>query len=322
MPLSNKNGSNAKSNNSSTDPPKKRNARTQEEELERQIIQKLASRSYHLPGYKLFRDWTQYLFNNHPVLGICFHHKLHPLKTRQRLIILLGSFFYGVAITNIIYLWFLGTGRDDQEEVFALDLSATNGRADDEQAYSTNYSVTSGLLLLITVGSGSHAVFDRFVWTLSACGCCRSGGRFGNCGCVGAFCKTLAFSLAIILVVAVVALATCAVVVRATVEESQLKVPFFENNLSENRTEVSMQESLELNDILDEFDVTDYSFLRGYALEFFVSLFVYYPFIETVLFSGILGCGCIPILGGRPLSMKKELLKQSDGRCVCPSDLA
>lgn len=229
-----------------------------------------------------------------------------------------------MAITNVIYLWFLGTGRDDQEEVFALDLSA-NGQ-EEEQSYSTSYSVTSGLLMLVTVGSGSHAIFDRFVWTLSACGCCRSGGRFGNCGCLGGFCKTLAFSLAIILVVAAVALATCAVVVRATVEESgQLnKIPFFENNnlSSENRTEVSMQESLELNDILDEFDVTDYSFLRGYALEFVVSLFVYYPFIETVLFSGMLGCGCIPILGGRPLSMKKELLKQSDGRCVCPSDLA
>jgi len=218
-----------------------------------------------------------------------------------------------VAITNVIYLWFLGTGRDDQEEVFALNLSA-NGQ-EEEQSYSTSYAVTSGLLMLVTVGSGSHAIFDRFLWALSACGCCRSGGRFDNSGCLGGFCKTLAFSLAIILVVAVVALATCAVVVRATVEEgSQIKVPFFQNNLSENRTE--------LNDILDEFDVTDYSFLRGYALEFVVSLLVYYPFIQTVLFSGILGCGCIPILGGRPLSMKKELPKQSDGRCVCSSDLA
>jgi len=303
MPLS-KNAKNAKQVGGSHLRSK---TRTPEEELARRIVPKLASRAYHLPGYNLRRDWTQYLLNNHPLLGICCHHRLHPLKMRQRLIVLLGSFSFGVAITNVIFLWFLGTGRDDEREVFAVDLSA-------RESDSRSYSVTSGLLALLTVGSGSHAVFDRFVWTLSACGCCRAGGRFER-SCFRGCCKSLAFYLAVFVVTLVVALATCVVIIRASVEEGQTNVPFIQN---ENGTKMTLEEMLDFDEIFDEFEVQDYSFIRGYALEFVVSLFVYYPLVETVLFSGVLGCGRIPFLGGRPYAMKQEAQKRSDARSICP----
>lgn len=278
-------------------------SRTSEEELARQVVPKLASRAYHLPGYNLRQDWFQYMFNNHPVLGICCHNRLHPLKMRHRLIILLGSFCFGVGITNVIYLWFLETGRDDQQEVFSLDLSTL-------QSYTQSYSLTSGLLVLLTVGSGSHAIFDRLVWTLSACGCCRAGGRFESL-CLRGCCKKMGFYLATFLVVAAVALATCAVVIRA----SEMDIPFILNE-DENRTDVAMHET-SFNS-LNEFGVQDYSFLKGYALEFVVSLFIYYPLIETILFSGVIGCGRIPILGGRPYAMKQEEQRLADSRNACP----
>eukprot|EP00956_Cyclotella_meneghiniana_P012190 scaffold17296_cov66-Cyclotella_meneghiniana.AAC.3 len=96
---------------------------TQEQKLERLLIPKLASRAYHLPGNDFGQDWKQYVLNNHPILGICFHHRLHPLKTGQRLLMLLGSFAFGIAVTNAIYFWFIMTGRDSNEEAFALSFS-------------------------------------------------------------------------------------------------------------------------------------------------------------------------------------------------------
>lgn len=267
--------------------------RTPEEEMARKIVPKLAARAYHLPGYNLRQDFFQYMFNNHPLFGICCHHRLHPLKMRQRLIILLGSFAFGVAVTNAVYLWFLGSGRDDQEQVFSINLSV-------QQSNSKSFSLTSGMLVLVTVGSGCHAIFDRFVWGLSACGCCRAGGRFESQGC----CKNMGYYLVIFLVVAVMALATFVVVVRAsTEEEEQVSALLFQNRTKENFAQI-----LDFN----EFHMQDYSFLKGYAVEFAVSLFIYYPFVETILFSGLLGCFRVPILGGRPAAMRREAKVQSE----------
>ena len=284
-------------------------ARTPEQELARQIVPRLAARSYHLPGYGKCKDWLQYMFNNHPLLGICCHHRLHPLKMKQRIFILLGSFAFGVAITNAIYLWFLHSGRDDKEEVFSVDLSASLGQK--EQSNPQHFSVTSGLIVLLTVGSGSHALFDRFIWSLSACKCCQSGGRFETRSCL----KDLGYYLVIFLVTGMIAFATCIVVVRASLEEGETAVPIFQN-----RTKEEFQELVDFND----FALEDYGFVKGYAIEFAVSLFGYYPLIETLLFSGILGCYSVPILGGRPYAMKREAARtqQSGTQSVCPSELA
>jgi hypothetical protein len=137
------------------------------------IARRLASRSYHLPNYGYWRDYMQYLFNNHPVFGICFHNRLHPLGATRHLLILLGSFAYGVAATNGIYLWYVASGRDPGEEVLAV--SAGGGEAGEEGdggGGGSSASLTHGALILLTAGSGSHAIFDRFVWVLAVC-CAR-----------------------------------------------------------------------------------------------------------------------------------------------------
>ncbi|KAL7528362.1 hypothetical protein ACHAWF_002533 [Thalassiosira exigua] len=283
-----------------------------EEDLARQVVPKLAARAYHLPGYNLIQDWLQYIFNNHPLFGICCHHRLHPLKMRQRLIILLGSFAAGVAITNVIYLWFLASGSDDQKEVFSLDFST-------QQTDSQSFTITRGFFVLVTVGSGSHSIFDRLVWSLAACGCCRPGGRLESQNC----CRNLGFYLVIFLIVVVVALATCIVVVRASMDHNgQTMVPLFQNLTFQNMTKDNVQQDLEHVLNFNEYEYHDYSFLKGYALEFIFSVVFWTPLIDTTIFSGILGCFRLPILGGRPAAMKRESKMQSQIQSVPPVHLA
>lgn len=50
----------------------------------------------------------------------------------------------------------------------------------------------------------------------------------------------------------------------------------------------------------------DLQFLYGYLIELFLSLFVYSPIVQTLVFSGVLGCGWMPWLGGRPRSLRNE----------------
>lgn len=252
-------------------------ALTPDEELARKVVPKLASRSYHLPGYNLRQDYFQYMFNNHPLFGICFHHKLHPLKIRQRLIILLGSFAFGVAITNAIYLWFFyNPNASHDEQVFAINLSTGS----DEQSKSQDYYLTSGLLVLVTIGSGSHAIFDRFVWSITACSCCQPGGRFESSS-IGACVRKLGFYVTILITIIIVAMATCIVLTRASVDEENT-VPFqgtlgIWNSTSNTTIKEDVAQILDFND----FTLNDYSFLKGYAVEFAVSLFIYYPLMET-----------------------------------------
>ena len=252
-------------------------ALTPDEELARKVVPKLASRSYHLPGYNLRQDYFQYMFNNHPLFGICFHHKLHPLKIRQRLIILLGSFAFGVAITNAIYLWFFyNPNASHDEQVFSINLSTGT----DEESKSQDYYLTSGLLVLVTIGSGSHAVFDRFVWSITACSCCRPGGRFESSR-IGNFVTKLGFYVTILITIIIVAMATCIVLTRASVDEENT-VPFkgtlgIWNSTSNTTIKEDVAQILDFND----FTLNDYSFLKGYAVEFAVSLLIYYPLMET-----------------------------------------
>jgi hypothetical protein len=56
-------------------------------------------------------------------------------------------------------------------------------------------------------------------------------------------------------------------------------------------------------------DASAYQFLITYATELVLSLFIYYPIVGTILFSGLLGCGKVPILGGRPYEVLVEQRK-------------
>ena len=58
--------------------------------------------------------------------------------------------------------------------------------------------------------------------------------------------------------------------------------------------------------------------LEVYAFQAFKTLvkskafFVFYFITSTILFSGVLGCGRIPILGGRPYELRKEAAEKNN----------
>ena len=262
---------------------------TEEQRIERLLVPKLASRAYHLPGNDFGQDWKQYVLNNHPVLGICFHHRLHPLKTGSRLIMLLGSFAFGIAITNAIYFYFIFTGIDSNTEAFALSISMKSG---DEGDSPSTISFSYGLVALLTVGSGSNALFDRFVWSLGACKICRPGGRLESQN----RCHPDSGKYVVVLIIILVICGTSMVVVmRALVEKGEEDFDIFHDN-SKDR----------------DFQAEDFRFLIGYLIEFAVSLFVMNPLIEFTLFAGILGCCSLPVLGGRSreISIEKKAQKE------------
>ena len=66
----------------------------------------------------------------------------------------------------------------------------------------------------------------------------------------------------------------------------------------------------DVNDVVYK-STSKFSFLVGYSVELVFALFVYYFLTSTVYFSGILGCGRIPILGGRPYELRQEAKRAS-----------
>jgi hypothetical protein len=269
-------------------------------------IPALALRSYHLPGNESWcDDWRQYFSNNHPVLGICLHHPLHPIRFRMRLVILFGSIVFGLACTNVIWLWF----RYHADETYFIVsvgsgnggtwISNSTGVGDDAATDgSASYPVTKGMVVLWTLGGGLHACFDCTAWFLAACVCCLPGQalshleRYRRVG-----------SLFVVLVVLVVtALSTLVVVLRAMANASPSET--LSNPAAGVPSGGLLDDSLDLNEAPR--DASAYKFLIGYAIELALALFVYNPLIGTVLFSGVLGCGKVPVLGGRPFELACE----------------
>ena len=78
------------------------------------LVQLLALQSYHLPGNSWLQDWSQFMANNHPVFGICCHNKLHPIKSFTRIVALIGTITFGLAITNLFYVFFLWNPEYDR----------------------------------------------------------------------------------------------------------------------------------------------------------------------------------------------------------------
>ena len=79
-----------------------------------ELVQKLALQSYHLPGNNWIQDWWQFMANNHPVFGICCHNRLHPIKSFTRIVALVGTITFGLAITNFCYVFYLWNPEYDR----------------------------------------------------------------------------------------------------------------------------------------------------------------------------------------------------------------
>ncbi|KAL9190999.1 hypothetical protein ACHAXT_000705 [Thalassiosira profunda] len=258
----------------------------EEEEATHRLKRRLAARAYHFPGNSWCQDWMQYLSNTHTVLGLFFHHPLHPMGFQERLVILFGSIAIGLTISNFTYLFFIRNGIDVEEEVFTL-----NSRHTDVSGIPV-VSITKLMITLWTMGSFLHTCFDLGLWHMKACTLCRYRGRISE--------KMVMWGRVAGLFIVMIAMGVggYAVLVRASLEYR-----------GEGSVADEVEESIQSNELYSiEFeDKRSFRFLLGYLVEFVLALFVYYPLAVTVLFSGVLGCGGrIPILGGRPREMAKE----------------
>lgn len=257
------------------------------------LIPALADRCYHLPGNNYCQDWFQYFMNNHPVLGICCHDKLHPIGFRQRIVTLVGSIAFGLIITNIFFLSLISTDEafdDLHDPIVSLSVNSTltGSQGSDQQV-----TITYGMILLWTVGTSVHSIFDMTIWYMSACACCHPGGRFEQFGC----CKMLGSSVVIFAVVLVVAVASVIVVYRASIESQTNDID--EQDANGNETDGSVEFG-KVN------GVESFDFLLSWTVEVVIALFAAYPLIGTIFFTGVLGCGRLPFLGGRPREMWLE----------------
>lgn len=154
------------------------------------------------------------------------------------------------------------------------------------------------MVFLLTVGSFLHSAFDMMIWYMMACFCFRPGGvcdKGSGEGNARAACRNFGIYSAVLVVMAIVAAATSVAIVRLNEDEEQRNADTMAQQFAEEQA-------------LDE-SSDRWSFLVGYALELVVALFIFYPITSTVFFSGIMGCGRVPVIGGRPYEMWKARLK-------------
>jgi hypothetical protein len=181
--------------------------------------------------------------------------------------------------------------------------------------------VTKLMITLWTLGSFVHTIFDLSVWHIKACTLCRYGGEVSDaavkcgrrsvsleqvalhCPFIGTIIShQLSVSLyqGVTIVVSTLAFATYLCLVRASEDAKAAEVRYDFSQVED--IDNSFFHPITLADSKKSFD-----FLAGYIIEFILAVFVYNPFILTIVFTGVLGCnGRIPILGGRPREMAKE----------------
>lgn len=251
------------------------------------IVLLLAARSYHIPGNNWYQDWIQFLRNNHPLFGIFCHHKLHPLRLGQRIVCLIGSVAFGLSATNCVYLYYNYNNSNMNEILFRVHMeNVENSLSTDKNQI---WEVTHGMVALWTFGGLFHSAFDIILWFVSACSCCLPGGSCERCGHgqkVGGY-------IVVVVVIVLVAFTSFMVVLRASLESRE--------NIFDRNINIQDVKWGQVN------DVEAFSFILGYLIELSLALLFYYPFMATLLFSGILGCGKLPFLGGRPREIKAEI---------------
>lgn len=240
------------------------------------IIPLLIRRSCHLPGNTWMQDWRQFMQNNHVLLGICLHHRLHPVEWWERCLLLVGSVCFGLSATTLAYLY----DRRWQPEVLDNQLFAV---------WHNRYVITYGDIVLWTMGCLLHSTFDIFMWNIMACACCHAGGRYGNSR-MSKSCKDCGSYLMIPVVIFLLTLCAWVVIVRASHPSA----------VDENGNVYFATDDLNLN-VTNIENAKAFSFLFDYALELVLAWVIYSPIVATIYFSGAMSCnGCIPLIGGRP----------------------
>mmetsp|Transcript_11500 Transcript_11500/g.26284 ORF Transcript_11500/g.26284 Transcript_11500/m.26284 type:complete len:624 (+) Transcript_11500:89-1960(+) len=287
------------------------------------IRQKLSLRAYHLPGNNWCQDLDMYIRNNHLIFGLFCHHELHPVKWYHRLVLLLGSFAFGLIITNIVYLHGDAIENTIEQALLEESVVAQLGEkilnetdrfvVDEFRIAGHTFEVnTSKLGFLFTIGSCLHSMFDYSLWHLIACGYCGHTKQR----------ELLGWFTACAVVMIVVCITTTVIVFTAsdpseTYQSFMIEFVDDEDIGSSNSTDTG--ESIELSyTFMDEtfgvsfkpleveYNPDSLQFLYAYFVELLLSLFLYSPMIQVIFFSGVLGCGRLPVFGGRPRSMRLE----------------
>jgi hypothetical protein len=256
-------------------------------QMEDVIIPALAMRCYHLPGNTYGQDILQYFRNNHPILSMFFHHVQHPIKFRMRALQLFGSVIFGLAVTNIIWLWLYFSNTDEDEPVVTIQIGEPSATDFTNTSTQQHFEITRGMLLLWTVGGALHAIYDNTIWYISACVCCLSSTHLDSY-------RKWGTNFIVTVVLTFTAIATLALLLRTSAEEEA-------QNVDDDVVQIKFYETYV------------YKFLISYATELVLALFIYYPVIALTLFSGVLGCGKVPILGGRPyeVALAEKAYKES-----------
>ena len=283
---------------------------------QQEIAAALAAQSFHLPGNTSYwQDLRQYCLNNHPVLGICCHHRWHPARRGARVLCLVTSIVFGLVLTNIVWLWAQHHEKQTNSLSFSVYVGETVGQGVQGKnntaaaAYTQSLvdvddqnrvQVTGDMIFLWTVGGALHGWFDNVIWTCTVCTCCNNFARLDQYQKYGTGIVTLILLL-------VTAIATLTLVMRMAVENG--------NDVDPNALELQDMQSAGLfDDAIDLSSLTSSTnraqykeFVLSVAVELVLALVVHYPIVAFVLFSGILNIGGrFPWLGGRPEELRRE----------------
>lgn len=255
---------------------KQEKGHTAKEEKRYELERLLAARSAHLPGYSWCADWVQWMRNNHPLLALCCRYRENPVGAGQRLVIIIGSVAFGLAATNLVYL-FYKIYPDANGVVLEIKTGSDLG---DSKPFVLSYE----MVVLFTLASLLHSLIDLGAWHLTACACCMQG---ACCGCCG-WLRKIGPYVAICMSASFVAVATSAVIMRANFEASDGQATG--NDLTQ----------------LQNVKFESFSFLQGYFIELFLVWFFYYPIMATVFFSGAVRSCSFNLIGGRPKEIDRQ----------------
>jgi len=269
---------------------------------EERIAKALYEGAFHLPGNSWCEDWIQFFANNHPLFANCLQHRLHPVTKLMRLFGMIGSVMFGLALTNICWLWFI-YDQTQSTPIFTVSVGGVVFNNGTQYVYLNNTvtsltqnDVTPGMFVLWTIGSIIHAIYDTTIWYAASCACCS-----GACAWMKEK-KNFGKHFVIVLVLVTSAISTAFVIIRASLQSNPSK----QVDVNAIRSAGLVDDAINIH-VVTNGSKSNWSFVMSYGLELFIAWFVFFPIVETILFSGILSCGGrLRCLGGRPREMKKE----------------
>jgi len=187
----------------------------------------------------------------------------------------------------------------------AFEIFLPGGPEDEQtaQVIGESLQVTTGMILLWTVGGSAHAIYDSVVWYAATCVCCT---RCKSLGCM----QRMGRGLIALIVLLIAVVASFAVVLRATLLSHE------EIDASALSSAGLVDDAIHVGDFIAEgHGLGAFEFVTGYFVEFLLALFVYYPLFATLVFTGSLnwfGCHKVAWLGGRPYQVEQEARRNAN----------